>query len=211
MATQKTVKESIRDVLRAISKSNFLDLTAAQMVYNLDGDDIKAFCDYYDIYPSVTTHGNWRFALFHKKDNDEALTAEDYDKMRVELGDDEETKKVIEHQEQAEVKFKYETYGWLSPDGTYYPADWCEHTAKAEELVEKLYGEKEHLRQFGHGGDFLCDRGWVLLHNPSGGIAQVTARGRGELRLTKKQNEFLYDYYLERNLREFSDYYAAQL
>lgn len=209
MADQKTVKDSIRDVLRAIGKTNFLDLTAARLVYQLDSDDIKAFCDYYNLYPTVMTHGNWRMAFFHKKDTEEQLTGEDYERMRAELDDNEETAKVVEHHEQEEVKLKYESYGWLSPDGKYYPADWCEHTEKAEELIVQLY-KGEDIDEIEHAGDYLCERGWALLHNPSGGIAQVTTRGKGGS-LTKKQNEFLYDYYTERNLREFADYYAAQL
>lgn len=207
---EKTVKESIKDVLRAIKNSNFLDLNAAQLVYGLDGDDIKAFCDYYNIYPSVMTHGNWRLARFHEKDTDRTLEGEDYEKMRAELDDNEETARVVEHHEQAEVKLKYEQYGWLSPEGNYYPAGWCEHSVKAEELANTLYAGV--YDETAYAPDFLCDKGWVLLHNPSGGgIAQVTSRGRGEYRLTKKQNEFLYDYYNERNLKEFADYYAAQL
>ena len=208
---RKTVKESIRDVLFAMKNANFLDLTAAQLVYQLDGDDIQAFCDYYNIYPSVMTHGNWRLAQFHKKDTDETLTGDDYKRMMAELESNEETEKEIEHHEQEEVELKYEQYGWLSPDGSYYPAEWCEHTEKATELAEVLYKGSFNKREH-HAPDFLCGRGWVLLHNPSGGsIAQVTARGRGEYRLTKKQIEFLYDYYLERGLTEFSDYYAKQL
>lgn len=206
---EKTVKESIKDVLLAMRNSNFLDLNAAQLIYGLDGDDIQAFCDYYNIYPSVMTHGNWRMALFHKKDTDETLTTEDYERMRAELDDDEETTRVIEHHEQEEVKLKYEQYGWLKPNGEYYPADWGDHSMKARELAKQLYGKE--CVGIDEPRDFLCSKGWILLHNPSQGIAQVTTLGHRECRLTKKQKEFLYDYYSERNLMEFANYYAEQL
>lgn len=46
-------------------------------------------------------------------------------------------------------------------------------------------------------GDYLAERGWVLLHNPSQGIAEPTKDQRRNY--TKAQKEFLYDYYMERN------------
>ncbi len=46
-------------------------------------------------------------------------------------------------------------------------------------------------------GDYLAERGWVLLHNPSQGIAEPTRTLRRNY--TKAQKEFLYDYYMERN------------
>lgn len=47
-----------------------------------------------------------------------------------------------------------------------------------------------------NSGDALVDRGWILLHNPSQGIAYPT-ESENHVR-TKAQKEFLYDYYIER-------------
>ena len=45
-------------------------------------------------------------------------------------------------------------------------------------------------------GDYLVERGWVLMHNISQGLAFPT---RNPLKpYTKAQKEFLYDYYIER-------------
>lgn len=49
-------------------------------------------------------------------------------------------------------------------------------------------------------GDWLVERGWVLLHNPSRGIAFPTKNPVKEY--TKAQKEFLYDYYMERDCKK---------
>lgn len=46
----------------------------------------------------------------------------------------------------------------------------------------------------------LVERGWVLLHNPSQGIAFPTKNPVKEY--TKAQKEFLYDYYMERDCKK---------
>lgn len=48
--------------------------------------------------------------------------------------------------------------------------------------------------------DGAIKRGWVLLHNPSQGIAIPTRDFSREY--TKAQKEFLYDYYMERNCKK---------
>ena len=48
--------------------------------------------------------------------------------------------------------------------------------------------------------DSLDERGWVLLHNPSRGIAFPTKNPVKEY--TKAQKEFLYDYYMERDCKK---------
>lgn len=56
---------------------------------------------------------------------------------------------------------------------------------------------QQEARKYISYGDFLTDRGWVLLHNPSQGIAiPTTSPGK---RYTKAQKEFLYQYFIDRN------------
>lgn len=43
----------------------------------------------------------------------------------------------------------------------------------------------------------MTKEGWVLLHNPSQGIAVATKNPSKDY--TKAQKEFLFDYYMERN------------
>lgn len=92
-------------------------------------------------------------------------------------------------------------YGWLAPDGTFYPAEFAEHVEWAAEHVQKLYEQAEseetrlHIRA-NSPDDYLRDLGWVLLHNPFRGLAQVSA---SDIRpLTDKQCAFLFDYYTKR-------------
>lgn len=102
-------------------------------------------------------------------------------------------------------------YGWLAPDGTFHGVEWGNHQEWANNYLKEHLSEEEQkvaLIEINVSGmaksgtdiigaaDYLVRRGWVLLHNPSQGIAVPT---RNPLkRYTKAQQEFLYDYYMER-------------
>lgn len=92
-------------------------------------------------------------------------------------------------------------YGWLDPAGNFFEVSWGDHQTWAEEHIKgmPLWEElslKERIWADGMG-DVLMNHGWVLLHNPSHGPAFPTKKpGR---RYTKRQAEFLYSYFLERN------------
>lgn len=110
-----------------------------------------------------------------------------------------------------EEKRSTEDYGWLAPDGTFYEVEWGNHQEWANNYLKEHLSEEEQkaaLIEINVSGmaksgtdiigaaDYLVRRGWVLLHNPSQGIAVPT---RNPLkRYTKAQQEFLYDYYMER-------------
>lgn len=66
-----------------------------------------------------------------------------------------------------------------------------------DELEKRFPDQSEDI--FDAGG-WLTDRGWVLLHNPSQGIAFAT--GSLVRDMTKAQKEFLYDYYTERDCKK---------
>ena len=93
-------------------------------------------------------------------------------------------------------------YGWLEPNGTFHPVEFGEHESWATDHVAEFYGDEheekqQEARKYISDGDFLTDRGWVLLHNPSQGIAiPTTSPGK---RYTKAQKEFLYQYFIDRN------------
>lgn len=97
-----------------------------------------------------------------------------------------------------------EDYGWLEPNGTFHEVEWGLRQEWATEYVKENFPEEyeEIGMQMNTGtgliaeGDFLVERGWVLLHSPSQGIAQPTRNP--VKRYTKAQQEFLYDYYMER-------------
>ena len=97
-----------------------------------------------------------------------------------------------------------EDYGWLDPNGTFHEVEWGQHQAWAIEYVKENFPEEyeEISMQSNTGtglireGDWLVERGWVLLHSPSQGIARPTRNSIK--RYTKAQQDFLYDYYMER-------------
>lgn len=99
-----------------------------------------------------------------------------------------------------------EDYGWLEPDGTFHEVKWGVHQEWAQNYMDEKFPEeamngdinlqtKCNVGLIG-AGDWLVERGWVLLHNPSQGIAFPTKNPMK--RYTKAQKEFLYDYYMER-------------
>lgn len=95
-------------------------------------------------------------------------------------------------------------YGWLFPDGTFHPVDWGEHQGWAYEwLKEHDPGFNDGLEEKLHlylteAGDYLSEHyGAILLHSPWQGIACTTMAEN--VRMTKAQKEFLYDYYTKRN------------
>lgn len=100
-------------------------------------------------------------------------------------------------------------YGWLDRNGEFHPTDWGEHQNFAYQWL-KDHNEltaDEFGSQIFHGneGDVLVEKGWVLLHNPGLGVAFVT---RDETkRMTKRQQEFLFDYYTKRNRPDLASKY----
>ena len=83
-------------------------------------------------------------------------------------------------------------YGWLEPNGTFHTVEFGMHENWAANHVAEFYGDEheekqQEARKYISYGDFLTDRGWVLLHNPSQGIAiPTTSPGK---RYTKAQKE----------------------
>ena len=113
-----------------------------------------------------------------------------------------------------------DNYGWLEPNGTFHPVEWGEHQGWAHHKVLELgfLGEDEdtwtdtsctvHYRWTGEEGDILVDRGWVLLHSPSLGIAQVTQNDVKPL--TKAQKDFLFGYYADRGKHDLAQKYLEE-
>lgn len=88
--------------------------------------------------------------------------------------------------------------------------EWGEHQEWAQNYMNEKFPEeamngdidlqtKCNVGLIG-AGDWLVERGWVLLHNPSRGIAFPTKNPVKEY--TKAQKEFLYSYYIERDCRK---------
>ena len=100
-------------------------------------------------------------------------------------------------------------YGWLSPDGTYYPVEWSMHEKWATDYLNENYPFRDNpsiywktnpdgSKQSISGGDVLIHSlHWVLIDNPYQGEGNPhydIAYG-----LTKHQKEFLYDYFISQD------------
>lgn len=88
-----------------------------------------------------------------------------------------------------------EVYGWLAPNGKFYPVEFGNHQAWASEYLLKLYhdgeisDEQARLKDNGDVGDLLTDMGWILIHNPHGYDFKIT-RNLSK-RVTNKQKDYL--------------------
>ena len=86
-------------------------------------------------------------------------------------------------------------YGWLSPEGKFYAVDWAKHEEWANEYCQKYKIENENFLT--SSGDKLIKRGWILLHSTTQEKARINDQCLKPY--TKRQKEFLYDYFMERD------------
>lgn len=108
--------------------------------------------------------------------------------------------KNLEWEDKRNEMAKYSNnYGWLSPLGQFYPVEWGCHTDWAYKYLDS-HPEVETKCRFSEAGDYLTSLGWILLHSPMQGEAFVTMDGLK--RPTKKQRDFLYEYYTRRGNRK---------
>lgn len=95
-------------------------------------------------------------------------------------------------------------FGWLSPTGEFTESPFGEHEESAEEICEKKGFETEYrawrkeklgTEEMRLYRDFLAEvKGYCLIHNPSGTGGCIVTNIK---ELTKKQREFLYDYFTD--------------
>lgn len=98
-------------------------------------------------------------------------------------------------------------YGWLAPDGTFYPVEFASHQSWAWKKLMELGAIEKYDLNAGNAGDKLVEMGWALLHNPGMGTAFVTSSDAKPL--TKKQKDFLFDYYTKRNKHRKAEEYLG--
>ena len=100
-------------------------------------------------------------------------------------------------------------YGWLTPDGSWYPVSFGNHQGWAYDFIMKhldtdefhRYMEKNESRDVLYkAGDFLQENGWALLSNASG--LDATLYKNPNRQLTKKQQDFLFTYFTKRGMQD---------
>ena len=103
--------------------------------------------------------------------------------------------RIIDVEDAEEPKKNKEEYGWLAPDGTFYPVEYGNHQAWASKYLLRLYLEGEisyeqaRREDNGDAGDLLTNMGWILIHNPHGHDFKIT-RNLSK-RVTNRQKEYL--------------------
>jgi len=119
---------------------------------------------------------------------------------------------IIEVVYESESKEKEESeYGWLAPDGIFYPVEFGNHQTWAAEYLLSLYRNGrisyEEAKNNQNIGDVLVGRGWVLIHNPSQHNIQITRDFSKNC--TKAQKVFLYDFlYKHGRMEEANELYS---
>lgn len=164
------------------------------------------------------TYGSWEWISLSKDGEEKKYLNKDdilelnpdmevYNKLKDEFergilpeGYTESREKVEESNPQIK-DFEYkEEFGWLSPTGEFTPGDWGSHELEAEKIIKSkgFYDDYEEWQMLpetltGDARDYLSEvKGYVLIHNPSmdGGYIVTNTKP-----FTKRQREFLYDYF----------------
>lgn len=119
------------------------------------------------------------------------------------------------------VKKVYPTsdYGWLEPDGTFHDVPWGNHASFAREYCQEHFpleheywhDDSDKIIRLRNPDEILIDKlGWVLIHSP--GQGKPFHESSETKNLTKAQVNFLYDFYMCRNMsREANELFDMEV
>lgn len=191
-----------------------IEMGRSNMLIRMD-DDIRLGAYYlmkiYHLGFHHCTRGSWEWVCFSRGEDGDWLTGEEIKNM------DPDMEEYNKHRREFEAgiypegwkgnstlvnasNFEYTgKFGWLSPTGEFTESEWGTHEQSAFDIIDKYGWEDEYLAYedrsaLGIAGDFICSvKRYVLIHNPSmdGGYCVTNVKP-----LTKKQKEFLYDYFM---------------
>ena len=103
----------------------------------------------------------------------------------------------MEDKQHEPPKKESQPFGWLSPSGEFTEGDWGEHEKVAYNIIKAKGFHHEFRNESPHdtSRDFLAKvKGYALIHNPAGFGGYIVSH---EKPLTKKQNDFLYGYFID--------------
>lgn len=204
----KEQKDSLAKVGAALIGKNFIDKMTLN-VRRITKEDVDFFCKTFGIEYEVDGHGDWSWIIFTK--NGKKLELEELVQMGAtvhtkDISDDGNEKHADEiiGQEDEQEKLEPTKFGFVTPDGKFIQSDWGTHEKSATEIIDEngwypdyLSKRKENPNSVYYSVDYLVkEKGYVLLHNPMGGAFGRAIIQAGN-RITKRQREFLYDYYME--------------
>ncbi|MBR3592194.1 MAG: hypothetical protein IKL46_05020 [Clostridia bacterium] len=202
----KTFSWYIQNALSKLKGSNFI--TTMELDY-----DTKLGLYYimkiFNLSFSHCVRGSWEFVMVVKNEDsssnglhaDEILALPADIKIYNELKAEFESGILPSGAEQTKPKKSSQPFGWLSPTGEFFISEWGTHCTSAENIIKNKNMAKEYedweladKRNF-VPNDFLCNvKGYVLIHNPSNDGGYVVTQSKP---LTKKQREFLYNYFAD--------------
>lgn len=103
----------------------------------------------------------------------------------------------------SEIKINREDYGWLAPNGEFFPVEFGNHQAWASKyLLDEYRRGNLELSCGKNPGDKLCEIGFILIHNPHGYHLSITRDS--SKRITLRQKDFLLNYFEKNGLTEWS-------
>lgn len=158
----------------------------------------------YGLIFSTNDYGAWRWIHIVKGENSSPLKADDIlalekdDKKYLKFKDDISKGILPEAANSSKPKKEYQPFGFISPAGKFYSGEWGTHESEAFKIVESQgfedeYDEWDDLCHLAR--DFLIrEKGYVLIHNPCNDGGYIVTY---EKPLTKKQREFLYEYFCD--------------
>jgi hypothetical protein len=100
--------------------------------------------------------------------------------------------------------FKLEPYqgdlagvdGWVAPDGTFYACSYYDHLIYADKLVARMGYKRVNRFPYELNGEYTLEKnGWVKIS-----LGRVVVHK--DMSLTKKQLDFLFDYYISNSREE---------
>lgn len=187
----------------------------------------------YDLIIKYNVRGNWEWLSLVPKENYEHLGL-NYKEIISRETNLEELKKIIEdfnnnifpddekdssnnidNLKNNKKNYKEIKYGLLSPSGIFYEEEWGKHSELAYKIIkennwiDEYYSQDDKNNRHFNFSDFLVyDKNYVLIHNPYllGNDINVEHNN-----FTKKQLNFLYDYFMDIGNTLKAEYYLSFL
>ena len=195
---KKYAAKKVADLFR---HTNVIDIVTLK-VKGITSEDLVAFQEYYNVRLHESGWGTWRWLGVHDlQGNDLSL-----DEIHKKLGIADTpcvSEKEKKYTEEPQTK-KYDNFGYVAPDGTFFPSDFGTHEGKALAII-KAGGFKNSFNDWkrtsadasGLARDFLInEKGYCLIHNPLMDGGYIVSQSPSK-NLTKEQRETLYDYFTE--------------
>lgn len=210
----KTLDYYLSIPLKKLETSNFI--AAFDMTFDMKLG-LYYLMEIYGLSFYSCTHGDWTWFHLCKTENSEYLTADSIRALEMDMGkynkfDSDVRNGILPEGAQAnKPKKEYQPFGFVSPTGEFTPGDWGTHESEAFKIIEakgfynEYYQADDTLRL---ARDFLCEvKGYVLIHNPVNDGGYIVTHHKA---LTRKQREFLYEYFCDIGDKLRGEYYLRE-